>query len=199
MKVAGLLLAAGASKRLGRPKQLLEIGGEPLIHRAARVLIAGGCQPLMVVLGAHREQCARAVENLPLQTIFNERHSQGMGTSISTGIAHLQSQNPEIEAVIIALCDQPFLSSELIQSLIERGQNHNFSVVNCDYGASFGPPVFFTVAHFAELEQLRGESGARAIWRAHPDKTASLAFPEGATDIDTDLDWDALQRKFAVE
>ena len=192
MKIAGLLLAAGASQRLGQPKQLLQIDGEPLIQRAARALLDGGCAPVRVVLGAAAESCRSALSEFAVQITFNERYHQGMGTSIAVGIEALQQEKTPPEAVVVALCDQPFLDADLIAALIRQHEITNCSIIAADYGEALGPPAFFTAAHFHSLAQLNGDQGASSLFRAHADDTAHIPFPQGRTDIDTAADWRAL-------
>ena len=190
MNCAGILLAAGASRRLGRAKQLLSFDGETLVHRAARVLLESGCAPLIVVLGAVDAECRAALKDLPVQIVMNENWRDGMGSSISVAISELARQEIEVEATIIAVCDQPFLSAELIRALIHQHEMIACSIVASDYGDALGPPAFFGAAHFSELAHLRGEQGARRLFQAHA--TARVHFAQGRADIDTPEDWRAL-------
>ena len=190
MKCAGILLAAGASRRLGQAKQLLQFGGETLLHRAARILINGGCAPIVVVLGAVEKDCRAALEDLPVQIALNENWREGMGSSIAVAMAAIGTQAPDIAAAIIALCDQPFLDVALIRALLHQYEISGCSIVASDYGAALGSPALFARAHFAELAQLRGEQGARRLFATH--ETARVSFPQGCADIDTLSDWRAL-------
>ena len=190
MNCGGILLAAGASRRLGQAKQLLQLDGETLIQRAARALIDAGCAPIVVVLGAMEKECRAALEDLPTYIVFNEKWRDGMGSSIAVGMAALDAQAPNVEAALIALCDQPFLNAALIRALIHQHEISGCSVVASDYGDALGPPALFARAHFSELAQLRGEQGARRLVAAH--ETARVPFPQGRADIDTPDDWRAL-------
>ena len=189
MNYAGVLLAAGASRRLGQPKQLLQLDGETLLHRAARALV-DGCAPIIVVLGAVADECQNALQDLPVQTVVNENWRAGMGSSIAVGMATLDAQAPDVEAAILALCDQPFLNAALVGALIHQYEISGCSIVACDYGAALGPPALFARTHFAELAQLSGEQGARRLFAEY--ETACVPFPQGRADIDTLSDWRAL-------
>ncbi len=161
------------------------------IHRAARALLDGGCAPLCVVLGAAADECQNTLGDLPVQTVCNARHHQGMGTSIAVGMGALNNENSPVDAVVLALCDQLFLDAELIRTLILRRETSHCSIVACDYGAALGPPALFTAGHFPALAQLHANEGARSLFRAHGDDLARVSFLAGRADIDTADDWHA--------
>lgn len=188
MNCAGILLAAGVSRRLGQAKQLLSLDGETLIHRAARALSESGCAPLIVVLGAVDAECRAALKDLPVQFVTNENWRDGMGSSIAAAMTALSTQEPD--AAIISVCDQPFLSAEIIRALLHQHEITNSSLVASDYGGALGPPALFASQHFSELAQLRGEQGARRLFHSH--ETARVLFAQGRADIDTPDDWRAL-------
>ncbi len=110
-KVGGLLLAAGGSSRLGQPKQLLQFKGKTLLRHAAEAMAGSMCDPVVVVLGAETERSANEIEGLPVVACVNENWQIGMSSSIKAGLAKLCREiEPDIDAVLISLCDQPFVT-----------------------------------------------------------------------------------------
>jgi len=114
-RCGALILAAGGSSRFGRPKQLLPFGGEPLIARITRTVLLSQAKPVGIVLGSHASLCESALAGFDVRIIHNPRWEEGMSTSIQAGVAAIGTQ---VDALVIALCDQPFVSAELIDRLI---------------------------------------------------------------------------------
>ena len=117
-RVGALILAAGASSRLGVPKQFLLFQGETFLRRTAKAAIAARCEPIVVVAGDAVDRVRAELSELPVQVAVNESWQRGLGTSIKSGLAHLRSAAPNLHAVIILACDQPFVSSGTIRKLI---------------------------------------------------------------------------------
>ena len=119
-KIAVLLLAAGASTRLGHPKQLILKNGQTLLEKEAQVALDSGAQPVVVVLGAFAEKIKPAISRFPLHILQNETWKSGMGSSIACGIQFLEKEFPEVEAVILMLCDQPFVQAGTLIHLVQK-------------------------------------------------------------------------------
>ncbi len=171
--VAGLLLAAGQGARLGRPKALLEHRGERLVDRGVRLLEEGGCDPVVVVLGAATAQVPRAV------TVRNPDWASGMGSSLRAGLAALPA---EARAVVIALVDQPFVRPEAVRALIGSGAG----VAVATYGGRRRNPVLIERRYFAEVAELaRGDVGARPFLASRPELVTEVECPGDPADIDT--------------
>ena len=190
--IAILLLAAGASARLGQPKQLLEIGEHTLLEKMAGEALASGCWPVVVVLGAISEKIKPAIAHLPVQIALNENWENGMGSSISSGIRFLQNKYPEVETTIVMLCDQPYVKTEILLHLVETWRETGKGIVASSYSGSFGPPVLFDRRFFPELAVLKGEPGAKSVMLAHQDELALAPFPAGEIDLDTQADYEKL-------
>jgi molybdenum cofactor cytidylyltransferase len=186
---AVLLLAAGGSLRLGRPKQLLDIEGESLLRHSLRVTLEAGLGPVIVVLGAHAKEVQTSLEEEPVQVVYNADWQEGMAASIRCGIAHLQEINPSVQSVILMVCDQPHLSSDILQNLVAAHLKTGKPIVTCSYADTFGPPTLFHQSMFAEMLQLKGDVGARSILKAHANNVEAIPFPEGVVDIDTETDY----------
>ena len=195
---AVLLLAAGASRRLGQPKQLLPLGGQPLLLRVAQQLLSPAWQ-LFVVLGAAADEVAPLLAPLPLQPLFHSRWAEGMGSSIAFGVEAILHKQPATATIIIAVADQPLLQAQHLQALLDLQQQGRQAAVASRYDENnWGTPCLFTANCFDRLRQLQGEQGARSIMHHFsPLPPACIDFPEGITDIDTPADWQAFSRRQA--
>lgn len=187
-----VILAAGASTRLGTPKQLLHYRGRSLLRHTAEVAIVSGCQPIVVVLGAQAERLEAEVQQLPVTIVRNSRWADGMSSSIQTGLKTLQSIYPTIEAVIILLCDQPFVSVSLVHQLIEAYDRTGNLIVASEYANTLGVPALFSHAVFPVLMTLPADRGARSVIQNQVQAVARVPFPLGAIDIDTPSDYEQL-------
>ena len=181
--VAGILLAAGGSTRLGSPKQLLVYGGQTLLRRAAETLLATGCWPVVVVLGAGAAGLTPELIGLDVNTIVNAGWERGMGTSLRLAMTAL-SPGPEVDAVLLTLCDQPLVGAKTLQRLVESRRGAH-SIVAAEYEGTLGVPAVFGREHFTELAALPDAAGAKPILQRHAARTVALPVPEAATDIDT--------------
>ena len=183
--IAAVVLAAGRSARLGRPKQLVPIDGEPLVHRAARAALDAGCRPVAVVLGAESDSVGAAVADLPVLPVSNPDWAHGVGTSIACGMRAAAAHRPA--GCIVLPCDQPRLTARVLAALIERFLRGDAQAVACAYGGTVGAPVLFTPALFDRLSALTGDSGAKRVLRGCA-PLAVVDFPGGELDIDTEAD-----------
>jgi len=189
MSAAAILLAAGSSSRLGRPKQLLEFQRETLIERAVRLAQEAGANPLLVVLGAHHEEIWAAVSKKNVVPVINGAWSQGIATSIHAGVRALEGLVPDISGALILTCDQPFLTADHLRALLESFRTQATPCcVASTYAGTRGIPAVFPRSAFVDLYALRGDQGARLLFR-DPSRTAvELPFPRGEVDIDWPID-----------
>ena len=185
--IAAVLLAAGGSTRLGRPKQLLELAGAPpLVRRAATSLIAAGCGPVVVVVGAHESGVRAALSGVDVEIVLNPDWRSGMAGSIGHGIDALQPR-PEVEAAVLAVSDQPDLSVEVIARLIEAWTADRRRRVACRYAGTLGVPALFGRDVFSELSRLEGDRGAKSLLIGHP-LAVGVDWDAGARDLDHPAD-----------
>lgn len=189
-----IILAAGASTRMGQPKQLLRVGSESLIQRVLRTVMASTFRPVVVVLGAKREKIEPELEVFPVHKVFNEIWSSGMGSSISAGLSYLLQEEPSLDAVIILVGDQPLLNTQVLLDLHQLAQTQQAPLVVSHYANTMGVPALFTRALFPELIALEGATGAKALIQKYRNQAAVLEFPEGFLDLDTPEDWTAFER-----
>ncbi len=187
-----IILAAGASTRMGAPKQLLEIGGRPLLVGAVEAALASTAWPVVVVLGAHAEKIRPVLARLPVLVTENPAWSEGMAASIRAGITTLRQFSRHFDAALIALCDQPAFSADTIAQLIAAHRRTGRSIAAAHYGGRHAAPALFLREHFSTLAELTGEEGARALLNADPARVASVDLPALAVDLDTPADVAAL-------
>ena len=191
-RYGGIILAAGASSRMGRPKQLLEIGGQPLVVRAAEAALAAGLWPVIVVLGAHAEKIRPALARLPVLPVENAAWNEGMAASIRAGIGALQQFSRAMDGAVVALCDQPAFSAETVARLVGAQVATGKGIAAARYLGRQGAPALFLQRHFAALAALTGEEGARALLNDSPAEVAAVDLPEMGLDLDTPADYAAL-------
>jgi molybdenum cofactor cytidylyltransferase len=208
-----IILAAGASTRMGTPKQLLTYRGRSFIRhitesaicasqrstersrRSQRFAIASVCQPIAVVLGANAEQIKPEISQLPVQIVENQQWAEGMSTSIRVGLEALLAMNPNLEAVAIALCDQPFVSSQILDRIVEAYHFTGKPIIASEYAGTLGVPVLFSHTLFSEIMALKSNEGAKQLIKRHIHEVFSIPFPEGSIDIDTPNDYEQFQSR----
>ena len=181
-----ILLAAGASRRMGSPKQLLKINNQTLIERAINVTQALDNQQTVVVLGANAEKIKRYI--LPqanLAVIINEDWQQGMGTTLKAGLEFLLAQKQKISGVIVLVCDQPYLTTQKLQELIDLHQTTKAAIIATEYKGIKGVPTLFDSSIFPKLLTLNKDEGARKIIKNYKGEIMTVDFPEGIFDLDT--------------
>lgn len=190
-----LLLAAGASRRLGgEPKQLLTYKGESLVRRAARTTLASVCRPVVVVTGAHHERVESEIADLPLEIAFNEQWATGMASSIRAGMQRLTAR-AETCAVVVMLCDQPRVDASVINELVAAYRATDTPLVAAKYNDTHGVPALFDKRFYPSLLTLTGLQGAKSIIHAHSAHLSEVSAPEAAFDVDTLADYERLITK----
>lgn len=190
-----ILLAAGASERMGQPKQLLPIAGQPLVAHAAAAALASPAWPVVVVLGADAEKIRPVLAHFPLLIAQNYDWPEGLGSSIRTGLIMLENFSQSLDAVLIAPADLPAFSADAIARLVAALRAGHHSIAAARYDGHLGSPALFARAHFAALHALRGEDGARALLTAHADAVAAVDLPELALDLDTPEDYERFTKE----
>lgn len=198
--VGVVVLAAGASRRMGEPKQLLRYGGESLLRRAVQAAIGSRCRPVVVVLGAHAE--ALRGEAAGAQVVVNEEWAEGMSSSVRCGLRALDAATSgQVDAAVLTLCDQPFVMSGVIDRLVAAYEEKLPTLVASRYEAggelTSGVPALFSRELFAELMGLRGAEGAKRVIVRHAPEATVVSVPEASFDVDTPEDYRVLQHRAA--
>ncbi len=183
-----VLLAAGASTRMGRPKQLLPVAGRPLVRLATEVALAAPVSPVVVVLGARAGEIAPALDGLRVHAVTNESWADGMGSSIRTGVRAALELDPQLAALIIALADQPGVSAGHLGRLIATRRERGRDIVASASGGIAQPPALFAAAWFPRLLALPGDAGARTLLTEQRDSLALVPLAVAA-DLDTPDDY----------
>ncbi|MBC7883049.1 MAG: nucleotidyltransferase family protein [Anaerolineae bacterium] len=187
-----IVLAAGASTRMGTPKQLLMFRGRSLLRTMAEAAIASCCDPVVVVLGSQIEQIKLEVHPLALHIVENREWAKGMGNSIAAGMSTLTTINQNLDAVVVVLCDQPFVSSHLLDQLVESYRATRSPIVACAYANTLGVPALFDRSLFTELMTINVNMGAKYLIKQLAEKVSLIPFPEGEIDVDTPAQYQQL-------
>lgn len=193
--VGAVILAAGGSRRLGEPKQFLLWEGESLLRRTVRLVTEGGCVRVVVVVGGAAERSAEELRRTTARLVVNRAWERGLGTSVRSGVASLAENDASLGAIVLLVCDQPFLEREIIARLIQQWRTTQAEVVACRYAETLGVPALFDCACFLELLALPDDSGAKALLRRPGRTVAEVDFPEGAFDLDTPADLERARRR----
>ena len=194
MRVAAVVLAAGGSIRFGKPKQLAIFQGEPLVRRIVTAAKDAGCAPIVVVVGAGAAQITPVLAGLPVSIIEHPNWSNGLGSSIAVGVKHAVTIIANLDAVVLLACDQPFVNAAVLRQLIQLHLEDGKPLVASAYAGTLGIPALFDRSCFADLLELTGDSGAKAIILARRHDVASFDFPAAAIDIDTTADYETLNQ-----
>ncbi len=188
--IALLLLAAGSSSRLGHPKQLIKLGDITLLEKMADAAIRSDCQSVVVALGAYFHKIKNSIENKNIHILENRNWESGMGSTIVCGMAFLRKKHPAIDAVILMVCDQPYLDEKILNKLIRKWQGSGKDIVACKYGNTVGVPALFSKNIFPELLKLDSEHGAKKIIQKNSQDVIVIDFEKGVFDIDSERDLD---------
>ncbi|QNR82746.1 nucleotidyltransferase family protein [Pedobacter riviphilus] len=192
MKTGIIILAAGNSSRLGRPKQLLDYKGKTLLKTIINEALETNCKPVIVVLGAYAKEIAGQHQHDQINFVINESWKNGMASSIVAGLSTLVKKNSEIESIIIAIADQPFIKMSNFNNLIEKQKETGKNIIASAYNETIGTPVLFKKDYFEALLSLKGSEGAKSILKQYPQDLETVAFEHGGIDIDTETDYNNL-------
>ena len=188
-RIGLVILAAGESSRLGEPKQLLNFEGRSLLRRTVETALASSCAPVVVIVGSQGERMRSEISGLPLRIVQNDDWSLGLSTSVRAGLEALEN---EVDAIVFVPCDQPALDAVMVNRLVAAHEKSGTPIVVSEYGGVWGAPMLFARSLWGELNALQGDRGAQSVAHRHADKVECVPFPEGACDIDTPADYQAL-------
>jgi CTP:molybdopterin cytidylyltransferase MocA len=188
-----VVLAAGASTRMGAQKLLLPLGGEALVRRTVRQVAEAGFDDVLVVVGFEHDKVGAALEGLAVRLVRNDQYETGLGSSFRAAVAALEGS----EAAMFMLADQPFVTAAEYRRVLDAYRQQPGGIVSVRYGEVTAPPHLFASAFFPELAVL--EHGARPVLQRHRDRTTVLQFPADLLlDIDTPEDYELAKARLAA-
>ena len=194
-KIGALIFAAGESSRLGQPKQLIQFRGKSLVRRMVDAAKKARCSPTVAVIGSDREEVGRELKAEGAIIVENQNWRLGIGTSIRVGMRRLIDKAPTLEAVVLLVCDQPFVDARAIARLIRLREKTKRAIVASRYANTLGVPALFDRSCFQELLVLDNATGAKTVILSNRERVAEFPFPEGKIDIDTASDYKKLRSR----
>ena len=186
-----VILAAGQSKRLGTPKQLLQFNGKSLLKHSVEEALRTNL-PVVVVVGANSELIKDELKNFDIIITENKNWQEGMAGSLQLGLTAANNLKNEIDGIIFMVSDQPFVSTTLLANLLRTQNESCLPIAASGYAGRLGTPVLFHKIFFDELMNLSGDSGAKKLIEKNKNLASEVSFPEGVIDIDTVEDYEAL-------
>jgi molybdenum cofactor cytidylyltransferase len=194
--VAGVVLAAGSSTRMGRNKLLFELDGETLLRRAVRCALDGGLDPVLVVVGHEAERARGELAGLSCTPVDNPDHALGINRSLRTGISHVPDR---ARAAVVMLADMPFVTSRMVAGLVARYRESTAPLVISAYGDINAPPMLYDRTLFSELQHMSGEGCGRQVVKRHRHEAIAVSWPEAALqDIDVPEDYERIKAEPGV-
>jgi molybdenum cofactor cytidylyltransferase len=187
-----ILLAAGESRRMGRPKQLLLIEGRPLVRHMTEIVLRAPVAPVVVVLGARAGEIAPHLDDLPVTVVVNPGWAEGLGSSLRTGAAAIGESDQALQGLIVALADQPGLTAGHLEALIEVHRRTGNPIVATCCGGQLMPPLLLAASEFGRLAQVQGDQGLRSALQGAGAEVASVTN-ERLFDLDTPEDFEAFR------
>lgn len=182
---------------MGQPKQLMPYRGRPLVEHSVRAALDSCCRPVLVVTGASAEGVAGALHGVDARVIYNPRWNEGVGTSIQAGVRAAQSL--DVEALILALADQPLLTGAIYDRLLGEYRRNGQAIVASEYSATVGVPVLFHRQLFPQLLALGPDRGCKGVILGNRDQAALIPCVEAEADIDTIDDYRRLGGEGGVQ
>jgi molybdenum cofactor cytidylyltransferase len=190
--IAIVILAAGMSARMGSPKQLLSYKNKNLLRHTVDEALATGCESVFVVLGANLDLLRNELRDKPVSVIENKHWQEGTASSICSALEKIAGTILRPDSIIFMVCDQPYVSSSLLLSLVAKRQETKMPIVASSYEDKLGTPALFHRSMFPALMELTGDKGARKLIADNMERVATVSFPQGITDIDTKEDYEKL-------
>jgi len=187
-----IILAAGQSSRLGTPKQLLKYQNKTLLQHAIDTAKQSKLRSIVVILGSNANNILKETDTSGIHVVINDDWETGMASTIRCGIQSLQELDPDANAAVLMVCDQPYVTTDLLNSLIETQKETSKAIIVSQYGDTIGTPALFQKQFFEKLIALEGDSGAKKIIMQNNNFLATMPFPKGSIDIDTIDDYKAL-------
>jgi molybdenum cofactor cytidylyltransferase len=192
MTVDLYILAAGRSRRMGRPKPLVEVGGICLLERAIRAGHASTVRSVTVVTGSSRREVEALASDLGAGMLWNRRYRDGLASSVALAARHAGQRDTPANGLLLAGCDQPFLTAGVLDGLIAAAQVDLSRAAACEYGNTVGVPALFPFRWWPELLDLQGDRGAKAILERYRDHLAPIDWEAGRINVNSMADLDRI-------
>lgn len=190
-----IILAAGESSRMGQPKQLLKYNDGLLLQHAIDEASAAGAQHVVVVLGSGAENISRQIKKKNANVFHNKKWQEGIASSIREGLQQSLLISANTDAVILMVCDQPYVSANLLRNLVTQHIETGKPIVASQYKDTLGTPVLFHKSFFPELLKLEGDTGAKKVLMDNIEQVQAVKFPLGDIDIDNMADYEMLVKR----
>jgi len=189
-----ILLAAGSSSRMGQNKLLMKVGPETMLENTLRAATRSSADDVVIVTGANNSENEMVINKFSVTIAFNTNWEKGIGSSIKCGLESAINNNPGLDAVIISVCDQPFLNTDIFNRLIGRYLSSGKPVVASEYEGSLGVPVLYNKSMFDELMKIPNEHGAKMYILVNIDSNLleKVPFTKGDIDIDNFDDFEKI-------
>lgn len=186
--IAAVVLAAGTSSRLNRPKQLLILNGKTLIQHSVETALKITKQ-VVVVTGAYADDIQKELKGFAIKIVSNLQYAEGIASSIRTGVSSVKELYPDSNHVFLLVCDQPYISESLLQDLIAKREGSRKGIIASSYQDTIGTPALFNQKYFRTLLSLKGDVGAKKVMMQHQEDLETVSFSMGHIDIDTEEDY----------
>ncbi len=193
IEIEVMIMAAGASRRLGQSKQLLEYKGDTLIRKISKEAIQANCGNVTVITGFDHEKIENEITDLDLNVFFNKEWEEGLGASIRNGLAYILDRNPNTNALLLSMVDQPFVDAAHLKKLVNAYDSARSMIIASAYSGTFGVPVLIDSFYFDLLSKLKGDEGGKKILANYIKNIVEIPFMDGAIDIDEKKDLKSLE------
>ena len=188
-----LIMAAGASRRLDQPKQLIDYQGQSLIRRILHEAINAEIGDITVITGYNHHEIEKEIQDLKVNVFYNEEWEEGLGASIRNGLKYVLGRKPETNAILLTMVDQPFVDADHLKKLAKAYDPSRPMIIASAYSSTFGVPVLFDSQYFEEMKQLKGDEGGKKIFVNYLRNIVEIPFIQGAIDIDEKKDLKTLK------
>ncbi|HLO43180.1 MAG TPA: nucleotidyltransferase family protein [Leadbetterella sp.] len=190
MNIGVVILAAGESKRMGVPKQILPIFGIPMLKYLVDEVLDTQAHPVTVVVGANKTKIVPMLENIPIGIIDNPDWQKGMGSSIKMGLVGSYLVTKGFDGLIFMTSDMPFVNAAIINKLIETAREFpDKTIIASKYSGTLGVPVLYKKERFEDILDMKPEHGAKQFFNKYPEEIVTVDFDLGAVDLDTKEDY----------
>ncbi|UII19482.1 nucleotidyltransferase family protein [Fulvivirga ligni] len=188
-KIGIIILAAGSSSRMGKPKQLLPLGKGSMLSHVVQESLKSHAAEVICVLGANSTLIQSEINSSAVRVLINDSWQHGLGTSIACAVEHCE----HLDALLITLGDQPLVDTEYLNDMIREFRSNNDKIIATSYDGRPGVPALFPKAYFKDLQQLTGDQGAKTILKQNAPDIIILEANDKTFDVDTEADYNQLK------